>query len=50
MRTDDLPKQYPDLALWRPKIGLQPRLTDAELVTPAVMQAWHARAYLDIVI
>lgn len=39
VRTDDLLKQYPDLAPWRPKIGLQPRLTDAELITLAVMQA-----------
>jgi hypothetical protein len=57
VRTDDLLKQYPDLAPWRPKIGLQPRLSDAELVTLAVMQAllgytsearWirHARAHL----
>jgi hypothetical protein len=57
VRTDDLLKQYPDLAPWRPKTGLQPRLTDAELVTLAVMQAllgytsearWvrHARARL----
>jgi len=57
VRTDDLLKQYPDLAPWRPKIGLQPQLTDAELVTLAVMQAllgytsearWirHARAHL----
>jgi hypothetical protein len=57
VRTDDLLKQYPDLAPWRPKIGLQPRLSDAELVTLAVMQAllgftsesrWlrHARARL----
>ena len=38
VRTDDLLKQYPDLAPWRPKIGLQPQLTDAELVTLAVMQ------------
>lgn len=39
VKTDDLLKQRPDLAPWRPKIGLQPRLTDAELVTLAVMQA-----------
>jgi hypothetical protein len=39
VRSDDLLKQYPDLAPWRPKAGLQPRLTDAELVTLAVMQA-----------
>ena len=57
VRADDLLKQYPDLAPWRPAIGLQPQLTDAELVTLAVMQAllgytsearWirHARAGL----
>jgi Transposase DDE domain len=57
VRTDDLLKQYPDLAPWRPEIGLQPRLADAELVTLAVMQAllgytsesrWirHARSHL----
>jgi hypothetical protein len=39
VRTDDLLRQYPDLAPWRPKVGLRPRLTDAELVTLAVMQA-----------
>jgi hypothetical protein len=39
VRTDDLLRQFPDLAPWRPRIGLQPRLTDAELVTLAVMQA-----------
>jgi Transposase DDE domain len=39
VRTDDLLKQYPGLAPWRPKIGLQPRLADAKLVTLAVMQA-----------
>jgi hypothetical protein len=57
VRTDDLLKRYPDLAPWRPQIGLQPRLSDAELVTLAVMQAllgyasesrWvrHAHAHL----
>jgi hypothetical protein len=39
VKTDDLLKQYPDLAPWRPQAGLQPRLSDAELVTLAVMQA-----------
>jgi hypothetical protein len=39
VRIDDLLKQYPDLAPWRPRTGLQPRLSDAELVTLAVMQA-----------
>jgi len=57
VKTDDLLRQYPDLAPWRPRIGLQPRLSDAELVTLAVMQAllgytsesrWirHAHAHL----
>jgi hypothetical protein len=39
VKTDDLLKQYPDLAPLRPRAGLQPRLSDAELVTLAVMQA-----------
>lgn len=57
VRTDDLLAAAPGLAPWRPKIGIKPRLTDAELVTLAVMQAllgftsearWlrHARAHL----
>jgi hypothetical protein len=56
VRTDDLLKRS-DLAQWRPAIGLQARLSDAKLVTLAVMQAllgytsewrWlrHARAHL----
>ena len=39
VKTDDLLGQYPDLVPWRPRSGLQPRLSDAELVTLAVMQA-----------
>jgi hypothetical protein len=57
VKTDDLLRQYPDLAPWRPQTGLQPKLSDAELVTLAVMQAlldyssearWirHAHAHL----
>ena len=37
--TDDLLKARPDLAPRRPVIGFALRLTDAELVTLAVMQA-----------
>ncbi len=37
--TDDLLKGRPDLAPWRPRIGITPKITDAELVTLAVMQA-----------
>ena len=55
--TDDLLKARPDLAPERPAVGVAPRLTDAELVTLAMMQAmlgftsearWlrHARAHL----
>lgn len=57
VKTDDLLTAAPELAPWRPKVGIAPRLSDAELVTLAVMQAllgytsesrWlrHARANL----
>lgn len=57
VKTDDLLKASPHLAPWRPAIGIAPQLTDAELVTLAMMQAmlgftsgarWlrHARAHL----
>ena len=57
VRTDDLLKESPQLAPWRPAVGITPRLSDAELVTLSVMQAllgftsearWlrHARAHL----
>lgn len=37
--TERLLKHRPDLAPWRPRIGFQPRLSDADLVTLALMQA-----------
>ncbi|MFD4814522.1 IS982 family transposase [Streptomyces sp. NPDC058418] len=57
VRVDDLLKASPHLAPWRPRVGLEPKLSDAELVTLAVMQAllgfvsearWlrHAHAHL----
>ncbi len=57
VRTDDLLKESPQLAPLRPAVGLSPQLSDAELVTLAVLQAllgftsearWvrHARAHL----
>ena len=57
VKTDDLLKASPYLARWRPAVGIAPKLTDAELVTLAVLQAllgftsesrWlqHARAHL----
>jgi hypothetical protein len=57
VRADDLLKESPQLAPQRPAVGLSPQLSDAELVTLAVMQAllgftsearWirHARAHL----
>jgi hypothetical protein len=38
-RTDDLLKAVPERAPWRPAVGICPRISDAELVTLAVMQA-----------
>src|SRR5258708_35370528 len=57
VRTDDLLKGSPQLAPWRPEVGIGPSVSDAELVTLAVMQAllgftsearWlrHAREHL----
>lgn len=57
VRTDDLLKESPHRAPWRPATGIGPQISDAELVTLAVMQAllgftsearWlrHARAHL----
>jgi hypothetical protein len=37
--TDDLLKDHPDRVPPRPRVGFQPRITDAELLTLAVMQA-----------
>ncbi len=39
VRIDDWLKREPERAPWRPRIGIAPQLTDAELATLAVMQA-----------
>jgi hypothetical protein len=39
VKTDDLLKESPHLAPWRPRAGIAPRLADAEVVTLAVLQA-----------
>ncbi|MFJ4676255.1 IS982 family transposase [Kitasatospora sp. NPDC088783] len=39
VKTDDLLKESSHPASWRPAVGIAPRLTDAELVTLAVLQA-----------
>jgi hypothetical protein len=39
VRTDDLLKESPQLAPLRPAVGMAPQLSDAELVTLAVLQA-----------
>jgi Transposase DDE domain len=39
VRVDDLLKNNPDRLPWRPKVGIAPRLSDAELATLAVLQA-----------
>ncbi|MET8554285.1 IS982 family transposase [Streptomyces sp. NPDC004959] len=55
--TDDLLKGSPQFGPWRPAVGIAPQLSDAELVTLAMMQAmlgftsearWlrHARSHL----
>jgi Transposase DDE domain len=43
VRTDDLLKAFPDRAPARPAIGIAPRISDAELITLAVMQALAGR-------
>ena len=39
VKTDDLLKESPCLARWRPRGGIAPKLTDAEVVTLAVLLA-----------
>ena len=39
VRTDDLLKAFPQWVPTRPLVGIEPRISDAELVTLAVMQA-----------
>ena len=39
VRTDELLKAAPERAPWRPKVGIAPKISDAELITLAVMQA-----------
>jgi hypothetical protein len=39
VKIDDVLKEAPQLCRWRPPAGIAPRLTDAELLTLAVMQA-----------
>jgi hypothetical protein len=39
VKIDDVLKAFPDRLPWRPAVGIAPRITDAELLTLAVMQA-----------
>jgi len=39
VRTDELLKAVPERAPWRPNVGIAPKISDAELITVAVMQA-----------
>ena len=39
VRTDDLLNASPERAPWRPANGIAPRISDAELITLAVLQA-----------
>ena len=43
VRSDDLLKACPDRAPARPAIGIAPKISDAELITLAVMQALLGR-------
>ena len=57
VKTDDLLKAFPDQGPYRPQVGIAPKISDAEMLTLAVMQAllshtsearWlrHARKHL----
>jgi hypothetical protein len=37
--VDDRLKTHPELVRWRPEVGFSPQLSDAELVTLAVLQS-----------
>jgi hypothetical protein len=39
VRVDDLLKSHPERVPWRPRVGMVPKLSDAELVTLAVLAA-----------
>jgi hypothetical protein len=39
VRIDELLKAAPERVPWRPKVGIAPKISDAELITLAVMQA-----------
>jgi hypothetical protein len=39
VRVDDLLTTRPERGPWRPEVGIAPKITDAELVTLAVMAA-----------
>lgn len=39
VRIDDELKARPELCPWRPRVGIAPKITDAELITLAVIQA-----------
>ncbi len=39
VKTDDVLKTYPERLPARPRIGITPKISDAELVTLAVMQS-----------
>ena len=38
-RTDDLLKTYPEQVPYRPAVGIDPQISDAEIITLSVMQA-----------
>ncbi len=43
-RIDDVLKEHPELAPWRPRVGIAPKLSDAALLTLAVLQVLQGYA------
>jgi hypothetical protein len=43
VKTDDLLKSFPEHGPYRPAVGIAPQISDAEVVTLAVMQALQSR-------
>ncbi len=47
VRTDDLLRAHPERVPARPKIGITPKTSDAEILTLAVMQALLGHTHID---
>ena len=45
VKTDDLLKAFPDQGPYRPEVGIAPKISDAEMLTLAVIQALRRRPH-----